>query len=63
MSWYFCSYMAFKRGNVFGYGDCAFQSNVDDGNEFIGEVKDSIIKRYYDDGDSIKIVITALNKI
>lgn len=60
---YFCSYMVFKRGAVFGYGDLIFKSEVNSANELLGNIKNHIKKKYYDNEENIRVVITSLNKL
>lgn len=55
--------MTFKNSKVFGYGDSIFKSEVANGNDLLGDIKDHIIDNYYSCDRSIEVVITSLNKL
>jgi len=60
---YFCSYMVLTNNVISGYGDMIFKGDVNHYDGLLEEIKDYILKTFYHDDESVKILITSLNRV
>lgn len=60
---YFCAYMVLTNKVISGYGDTIFEGDVNHYDGLLEEIKDYLLKTFYNSDESVRIVVTSLNRV